>query len=100
LAQKEKLITLRELKINFDNHQVLKGINLDVFRGDIIGYIGPNGAGKSTTIKIILGLIEGYTGQVEVFGDRLQKGDLHYKRKIGYVPENADMYEQLPQENI
>jgi len=86
---------LRELKFNFGDHQVLKGINLDVFRGDIIGYIGPNGAGKSTTIKIILGLIEGYTGQVEVFGKQLQKGDLQYKRRIGYVPESADMYEQL-----
>lgn len=95
LARKEKLITLRDLKINFGNDQVLKGINLDVFRGDIIGYIGPNGAGKSTTIKIILGLIEGYSGQVEVFGGRLQKGDSRYKRRIGYVPESADMYEQL-----
>lgn len=95
MAEREKLITLRELKMNFGNHQVLKGVNLDVFRGDIIGYIGPNGAGKSTTIKIILGLIEGYTGQVEVFGKQLQKGDLQYKRKIGYVPESADMYEQL-----
>jgi len=94
-VEKEKVITLHNLKMNFGNHQVLKGIHLEVYRGDIVGYIGPNGAGKSTTIKIILGLIEGYTGSVEVFGKPIDKKDLQYKRKIGYVPESADMYEQL-----
>lgn len=95
MVEREKLITLHELKMNFGNHRILKGINLDVFRGDMIGYIGPNGAGKSTTIKIILGLIDGYEGHVEVFGEPLQKEDVQYKKKIGYVPESADMYEQL-----
>lgn len=91
----EKVITLHELKMNFGDHQVLKGINLEVYRGDIVGYIGPNGAGKSTTIKIILGLLDGYTGKVEIFGEPLQNNSLEYKRKIGYVPESANMYEQL-----
>src|SRR5690625_2447079 len=81
--------------MTFGDHQVLKGIDLNVFRGDIIGYIGPNGAGKSTTIKIILGLLEDYTGQVEVFGKQLKKEDTQYKRRLGYVPESSDMYEQL-----
>ena len=95
MAEREKVIALHELKVDFGNHQVLKGINLDVYRGEIVGYIGPNGAGKSTTIKIILGLIENYTGLVEIFGNPLQKKGSNYKRKIGYVPESADMYEQL-----
>src|SRR5699024_1630976 len=49
----------------------------------------------STTIKIMLGLLEGYTGDVELFGEPLQTGDIKHKRKIGYVPESADMYDQL-----
>jgi ABC-2 type transport system ATP-binding protein len=95
LAEQEKLITLRDVKVNFGDYQVLNGINLDVYRGDIIGYIGPNGAGKSTTIKIILGMIEDFTGEVEVLGEPLQKGSSDYTRRIGYVPERSDMYDQL-----
>lgn len=92
---RKKLISIRDLQMEFGMYQVLKGLDLDVFQGDIIGYIGPNGAGKSTTIKIILGLIEDYTGEVEIFGEPLRKEKLHHKRRIGYVPESADMYEQL-----
>ena len=92
---KQKQISLKNVQMEFDTQQVLKGIDLDVFQGDIIGYIGANGAGKSTTIKIMLGLLEGYTGEVELFGEPLQTGDLKHKRKIGYVPESADMYDQL-----
>lgn len=95
MAEKEKVITLRDLQMNYGEHHVLKGVNLNVYRGEIVGYIGPNGAGKSTTIKIILGLMDGYSGTVEVFGKPLQKKCLAYKRRIGYVPESADMYEQL-----
>jgi ABC-2 type transport system ATP-binding protein len=91
----EKVLSLSNLKLYYGDQQVLKGIHLDVFRGDIIGYIGPNGAGKSTTIKIILGLIDEYTGEVEVFGKRLKQGDSEYKGRLGYVPESSDMYEQL-----
>ncbi|MDY0394423.1 ABC transporter ATP-binding protein [Virgibacillus halophilus] len=91
----EKIVSLTNLFMRYPNKQVLNGINLDVYRGQIIGYIGPNGAGKSTTIKIILGLASGYDGEVEIFGKNIASGDDSYKRKIGYVPENADVYDQL-----
>ena len=61
----------------------------------MIGYIGPNGAGKSTTVKILLGLVEGYVGKVCIFGKDIADGDTEYKRRIGYVPEVAELYEQL-----
>lgn len=93
--QNEKILELKDLSMSFGDHHVLEGINLDVYRGQIIGYIGPNGAGKSTTIKIILGLLDGYDGVVEVFGQAISDGDPSYKRKIGYVPENADLYDNL-----
>lgn len=92
---KESIITIRNLKISFGEKQVLNGINLDVHRGQIIGYIGPNGAGKSTTIKIILGLIEGYTGEVKILGQDISDGSIEYKKKIGYVPETAEIYDSL-----
>lgn len=91
----ERVLRLQDVKMRFLDNQVLKGINLDVYRGQIIGYIGPNGAGKSTTLKIILGLLEGYEGTVEVFGKKIEIGNVDYKRKIGYVPENAEVYDML-----
>ena len=66
-----------------------------MFKGQIIGYIGPNGAGKSTTVKIMLGLVDGYGGKVELFGQDISDGNPAYKRRIGYVPENAEAYDTL-----
>jgi ABC-2 type transport system ATP-binding protein len=92
---KEIAITIRDLKMNYGMKQVLNGINLEVYRGEVIGYIGPNGAGKSTTVKIMLGLIEGYQGSIEILGRDISSGGVEYKKRIGYVPETADLYESL-----
>ncbi|WP_442929347.1 ABC transporter ATP-binding protein [Natranaerovirga pectinivora] len=91
----EIALQIRDLKMSFGQKEVLKGVNLDVYRGQIVGYIGPNGAGKSTTVKIILGLIEGYEGQVNLLGQDISKDAYDYKSKIGYVPEMAEVYENL-----
>lgn len=91
----DKSIFIKDLKMNFERKEVLKGINLEVDKGTIIGYIGPNGAGKSTTVKIILGLVEGYTGVVKIFGEDISNGNDEYKKRIGYVPEVAETYESL-----
>lgn len=88
-------VEIKNLYMNYGSKEVLKGINLEIHKGEIIGYIGTNGAGKSTTIKIILGLVEGYTGEVKVFGTDISQDKLEYKRKIGYVPEIAEIYDNL-----
>jgi ABC-2 type transport system ATP-binding protein len=91
----EIVLCLRDLKKNYGTKEVLKGIDLTVHRGQIIGYIGPNGAGKSTTIKILLGLEGDYSGKVEIFGEEVTEKNIGYKRKIGYVPEIAELYDNL-----
>ncbi len=91
----ESIISIKDLKMNFGDKRVLNGINLEIQRGQIIGYIGTNGAGKSTTIKIMIGIVEGYTGQVKILGQDISNGSVEYKKKIGYVPELADIYENL-----
>lgn len=93
--QSEKVLSLQNLTMSYGTVQVLKGIDLDVYEGQIIGYIGPNGAGKSTTLKIMLGLVDGYRGHVEIFGEDIAKSDHTYKKRIGYVPENAELYDTL-----
>jgi ABC-2 type transport system ATP-binding protein len=79
-------LVVRDVRVNFSRKEILKGIDLEVYQGQIVGYIGPNGAGKSTTVKIMLGLVDGYFGEVRVFGRDISDGDLTYKWKIGYVP--------------
>lgn len=91
----EPIISLRNLVKQYGDKQVLKGINLDIYPGQVIGYIGPNGAGKSTTVKILCGLISDYAGEVIIEGINLKEDPLTVKRKIGYVPEMAELYDVL-----
>lgn len=88
------VLQLEHVSKSFGEKIVLKDVNFTVNSGEIIGYIGSNGAGKSTTIKIILGLIDDYDGNVNIFGENI-KGQSDYKKKIGYVPEISDMYDNL-----
>lgn len=75
--------------------QVLKGIDLEVYAGEVIGYLGTNGAGKSTTVKILCGILSDFEGEVNLMGHDVRKEALPLKRRIGYIPENATMYEHL-----
>lgn len=93
--EKEVVLRINNLRKRYLNKEVLKGIDLEIHKGEIIGYIGPNGAGKSTTVKIILGLIDDYEGDIEIFGENIKENSIEYKRKIGYVPEIAEVYDSL-----
>lgn len=91
----EIILELKNLKKNFGEKEVLKGVDLQVKRGEIIGYIGANGAGKSTTVKIMLGIVDGYDGDVIIFDKSIKDTNGEYKKKIGYVPEVSEVYESL-----
>lgn len=89
------VIDIRDLRMRYGERFVLNGIDLEVYQGQIIGYIGPNGAGKSTTVKLMLGLAEGYDGEIRIFGQNIAEAGPEYKRRIGYVPEVAELYDTL-----
>lgn len=91
----QTIVSIRNLTKNYGEKEVLKGINLEITPGQIIGYIGPNGAGKSTTVKILCGLISEFSGEIEIFGKDLRKQTLEIKKQVGYIPENAVLYESL-----
>ena len=93
--EKEVVLRINNLRKRYLNKEVLKGIDLEIHKGEIIGYIGPNGAGKSTTVKIILGLIDDYKADIEIFAENIKENSIEYKRKIGYVPEIAEVYDSL-----
>lgn len=89
------MIVIRDLRKLYGGTEVLKGIDLDINPGQVIGYIGPNGAGKSTTVKILCGIITAFDGDIKVFGMDLKTQSLEIKKRIGYVPENGALYDLL-----
>lgn len=89
------VIDIHNLTQYYGQTQILKGINLSVAPGQVVGYIGPNGAGKSTTIKTLIGLLPDFKGDVSVLGLDLRTQAMDIKRRIGYVPENAALYDLL-----
>lgn len=89
------IISIKNLYKSYGSKQVLKGINLEVYRGQVLGYIGPNGAGKSSTVKILCGLLSDYEGMVTINGIDLHDDPVKAKSQIGYVPELAELYDVL-----
>jgi ABC-2 type transport system ATP-binding protein len=73
--------------------EALKGISLEVGRGETFGFIGPNGAGKSTTIKILTGVMAASSGKAELFGEAIELPKC--RRHLGYVPENPSLPEHM-----
>lgn len=89
------IIQINNLKKKYSNNYVLQDINLTIDAGQIVGYIGPNGAGKSTTIKIICGIIDEFEGEVNVLGLDVRRHAIEIKQRIGYIPEQASLYDVL-----
>jgi ABC-2 type transport system ATP-binding protein len=91
----QPIIQIKNLNKFYDTKQVLKNLSIDIFPGQVIGYIGPNGAGKSTTVKILTGLLPDFLGEVIIDGMNLAENPQEIKKLIGYVPENAEIYDVL-----
>ncbi|RMJ04307.1 putative ABC transporter ATP-binding protein YxlF [Marinobacter litoralis] len=84
---------LENVSHRYDKTTVLRGIDLRLKPGEILGLFGHNGAGKTTSIKLILGLMKPSEGKVTVLDG--EAGDPHISQHIGYLPENVMFYPQL-----
>ncbi|MBL0849093.1 MAG: ATP-binding cassette domain-containing protein [Candidatus Liberibacter ctenarytainae] len=67
LTPKEKILSVQNLSVHFRKHKILNNINLDIFRGEIVGIIGPSGVGKSMLMRAILGIIPLISGDIQYF---------------------------------
>ena len=85
-------IGIKSLSVSYEKKRVLTNIFLDFEKGNLYGIIGPNGAGKSTLFKAILGLIEAYSGQVEINGQAIE----NQRKKIVYVPQKSEVDWSFP----
>jgi ABC-2 type transport system ATP-binding protein len=79
----------------YASKQALQSLSLRVEPGEILGFLGPNGAGKSTTVKILTGMILPSGGSASVAGFDVVAQPLEVKKRIGYIPETAALYDGL-----
>ena len=94
-AAASEMISLRGVKKHYGKFAAVKGIDLDVHRGEIFGFLGPNGAGKTTTIRMVAGVLQPTEGRVVVGGDDLERNPEAAKARIGYIPDRPYLYEKL-----
>jgi ABC-2 type transport system ATP-binding protein len=73
----------------------VQNVTFSLEPGQILGYLGPNGSGKSTTVKVLTGLLEPSRGQVTYNGEDIHKDLVAYRKRLGYVPEDANLYPYL-----
>lgn len=89
------MIRTEHLSREYGPKIALVDLSLRVDPGEILGFLGPNGAGKSTTVKILTGMIRPTSGSATVAGYDIVAQPLEAKKRIGYVPETAALYDGL-----
>ena len=85
----------RDLVKFYGRVQALRGVDLDVRRGEIFGFLGPNGAGKTTTIRCMLDLIRPQGGTIRVMGLDPQEEPVKVRAQVGYLPGELSLKENL-----
>ncbi|MDL5024651.1 MULTISPECIES: ABC transporter ATP-binding protein [Bacillus] len=91
----DQIVVTHDLTKKYKKHTSVDGLNLRMRRGEIYGFLGPNGAGKTTTIRMLLGLIKPTKGNIEIFGQNLNKNRLQILQRIGSLVESPTYYGNL-----
>ncbi|MGU9967132.1 ABC transporter ATP-binding protein [Bacillus sp. N1(2025)] len=91
----DQIVVTHDLTKKYKKLTSVDGLNLRIRRGEIYGFLGPNGAGKTTTIRMLLGLIKPTKGNIEIFGQNLNKNRLQILQRIGSLVESPTYYGNL-----
>lgn len=91
----QSFLSLEGVSKHFGPVAAVDEVTFSVDRGQVVGFLGPNGAGKSTTMRMITQFIEPDQGQIYFDGQRLSESDREAKRRIGYLPENNPLYNEM-----
>ena len=89
------MLEVKSVSKNFGDLQAVKNVSFKAEQGEVLGFLGPNGAGKSTTMKIITGFLEASSGDARICGKSIVSDALDAQRSLGYMPENAPLYEEM-----
>ena len=79
----------------YDKNRVLRGLSFTVNEGEILALLGHNGAGKTTVLRLILGLLEWESGEIEVFGENIRNNLDIFRKDMGVLSESTGLYESL-----
>lgn len=93
--EKEVAISIQNLYKSYGKKEVLKGVNLEVYKGELFGFLGRNGIGKSTTIDCMIGLKKFNKGKITLNGFDIVKEPLAAKDTFGYVASEPTCYEAM-----
>jgi ABC-2 type transport system ATP-binding protein len=91
----ESIVTIEHLRKCYGETEAVKGLDLEIFRGEFFGLLGPNGAGKTTTFGILTGLIEPTEGRISINGFDLLLRPRKLKARMGFVPQSFAFYPTL-----
>lgn len=94
-TQKKTMISIKGLHKAYGKKQVLKGLNLDVYEGEMFGFIGKNGIGKSTTIDCVIGSKKFDAGSITLNGYNITDDPIEAKYSFGYVASEPSCYEVM-----
>jgi ABC-2 type transport system ATP-binding protein len=87
-----RILEAHHLVKRFHGHAAVCGVSFVLRPGEILGYLGPNGSGKSLTLKMLTGLIDPTEGRVTYSGIDVTGGNIDFRRRFGYVPEEPHLY--------
>jgi ABC-2 type transport system ATP-binding protein len=89
------MLEARTLTKRYARVPAVSDVSFTIQPQHVLGYLGPNGSGKSTTVKMIAGLMEPSEGHIYFRGEDIRRNLAEYKRHVGYVPEEANLYPYL-----
>lgn len=89
------MLELKGITKKFHVFPAVNNVSFKVKPSEILGYLGPNGAGKTTTIKMLVGLLKPTNGNIYYMGKNIKDNLYEYKKRIGYVPEESEIYPHL-----
>ena len=89
------MVEVQKLNKRFGHVQAVKDLAFQIRKGEVFGFLGPNGAGKTTTMRIITCFIPATSGTVIIDGRNTQEHSLEIRKQIGYLPENAPLYNDM-----
>lgn len=91
----DRAIAASDVHKSFGEKHALRGFDLDVEQGSIVGFVGPNGAGKSTFLRVLVGLIEHDSGDVTALGLDPRTSSLEIRRRCCYLPGETSVYQNM-----
>lgn len=94
-------LAARGLEKNYGSRQVVKGVDLSVKSGEVVGLLGPNGAGKTTTFYMVVGLVVADGGDIELDGRSIARLPIYKRARLGvsYLPQEASVFRKLSVED-